>query len=57
VRKGEESTMVVYWKVDNVTHRDEDLDPETEKKTRRRFLLRFYRVFNLEQCDLQASRD
>jgi hypothetical protein len=29
--------MVVYWKVDNVTQRDdEDLDPE--KKTRRRFL-------------------
>jgi len=55
VRKGEESTMVVYWKVDNVTQRDEDLDPETEKKTRRRFLLRFYRVFNLEQCDLPPA--
>jgi hypothetical protein len=24
VRKGEESTMVVYWKVDNVTERDQD---------------------------------
>jgi antirestriction protein ArdC len=43
----------------SVTQRGEDLDLEqTEKKTRRRFLLRFYRVFNLEQCDLpQAVTD
>jgi antirestriction protein ArdC len=41
--------------VDNVTQRDENLDPETEKKTRRRFLLRFYRVFNLEQCHLPPA--
>ena len=59
VRKGEESTIVVYWKVDNVIQPGEDLDLEkTEQKTRRRFLLRFYRVFNLEQCDLpQAVTD
>jgi antirestriction protein ArdC len=59
VRKGEESTIVVYWKVDDVIQRGEGLDPEeTEVKHRRRFLLRFYRVFNLEQCDLpQAVTD
>jgi len=59
VRKGEESTIVVYWKVDNVRQRGKDLDlEETEQKTRRRFLLRFYRVFNVEQCDLpQALTD
>jgi antirestriction protein ArdC len=59
VRKGEESTIVVYWKVDDVIQRGEGLDPEeTEVKPRRRFLLRFYRVFNLEQCDLpQAVTD
>jgi antirestriction protein ArdC len=58
-RKGEESTIVVYWKVDNVIQPGEDLDLEKiEQKTRRRFLLRFYRVFNLEQCDLpQAVTD
>ena len=58
VRKGEESTIVVFWKVDDVTERDEDLDDEETEKSRRRFLLRFYRVFNLEQCDLpQAVTD
>ncbi len=53
VRKGEESTIVVYWKVDDVIQRGEDSDvEEPEAKPRRRFLLRFYRVFNLEQCEL-----
>jgi antirestriction protein ArdC len=34
----------------------EDLDAEeTEEKTRRRFLLRHYRVFNLEQCELPQA--
>jgi antirestriction protein ArdC len=49
----------LYWKVDDVMQRGEGLDPEeTEVKPRRRFLLRFYRVFNLEQCDLpQAVTD
>ena len=53
VRKGEESTAVVSWKIEDAKRSVEDLDAEeTEKKTRRRFLLRFYRVWNLEQCDL-----
>jgi len=34
----------------------EELDTEESKeKTRRRFLLRYYRVFNLEQCELPQS--
>ena len=34
----------------------EDLDnEETDGKTRRRFLLRYYRVFNLEQCELPQT--
>lgn len=44
VRKGEKSTMVVYWKmletIDNVTK---------EKKTIP--MLRYYNVFNVSQCD------
>jgi antirestriction protein ArdC len=53
VRKGEESTVVVFWKVDDAKQSTEDLDnEETDGKTRRRFLLRYYRVFNLEQCEL-----
>jgi hypothetical protein len=48
VRKGEESTLIVYWKVDDVKQSREDLDArETdEKKTRRRFLLRYYRIWS-----------
>jgi antirestriction protein ArdC len=56
IRKGEESTAVVFWKIEDAKRSAEDLDAEeTEKKTRRRFLLRFYRVWNLEQCDLPQS--
>jgi antirestriction protein ArdC len=46
VRKGEESTVVVFWKVDVSKQSTEDLgSEETDGKTRRRFLLRYYRVF------------
>ncbi len=56
VREGEESTVVVFWKVDNAKQSTEDLDNEgTDGKTRRRFLLRYYRVFNLEQCELPQT--
>jgi antirestriction protein ArdC len=59
IRKGEESTIVVFWKVDDTKHSSGDLDnEETNEKSRRRFLLRYYRVFNLEQCELpQAALD
>ena len=53
VRKGEESTVVVFWKVEDEKRTAEELDnEETDDKTRRRFLLRYYRVWNLEQCEL-----
>ena len=56
IRKGEESTAVVFWKIDDVKQSTEDLDAdETEQETRRRFLLRFYRVWNLEQCELPQA--
>jgi antirestriction protein ArdC len=56
VRKGEESTVVVFWKVDDAKRSTEDLDnEETDGKTRRRFMLRYYRVFNLEQCELPQT--
>jgi antirestriction protein ArdC len=57
VRKGEESTAVVFWKIDDVKQSTEDVDnEETGGKTRRWFLLRFYRVWNLEQMRASASR-
>ena len=53
IRKGEESTAIVFWKIDDVKQSTEDLEAEEpEEKTRRRFLLRFYRVWNLEQVEL-----
>jgi antirestriction protein ArdC len=56
VRKGEESTIVVFWKVEDTTQSTEDLDTaETDDKARRRFLLRYYRVWNLEQCELPQA--
>jgi len=53
VCKGEESTAVVFWKIDDVKQSTEGLDNEkSDEKTRRRFLLRFYRVWNVQQCEL-----
>jgi antirestriction protein ArdC len=53
VRKGEESTAVVFWKIDDVKQSSEGLDNEEPGgKTHRRFLFRFYRVWNVEQCEL-----
>ena len=56
VRKGEESTAIVFWKVDD-THDDaEDASiNERDNTARRRFLLRYYRVWNLEQCEVSAK--
>jgi antirestriction protein ArdC len=56
VRKGEESTAVVFWKIDDVKQSAEGLeDGDPTGKTRRRFLLRLYRVWNVEQCELPQS--
>ena len=59
VRKGEESTIVIFWKVDDAGETTEDTNNEQpNEKSGRRFLLRYYRVFNLEQCELpQAALD
>ena len=54
VRKGEESTLIVYWKVDAV--KQEQGKPRLPTRAKRRIaadsFCRFYRVFNLEQCEL-----
>ena len=56
VRKGEESTIVVFWKVEDLKQSTENLDTEeSDDKDRRRFLLRYYRIFNLEQCELPQA--
>src|SRR6266849_1745930 len=58
VRKGEKSTPVVFWRiyVDDVEVKaGEPEAQETEGQGRRRFVLRYFSVFNTEQCDLPAS--
>jgi len=52
VSRGEQSTIVIFWKVDEQP--DEEVT-EANDKTLRRFLLRYYRLFNLEQCELPAD--
>lgn len=47
VRKGEKATMVVFWKILRKTERD-DTGAERERKI---FLLKYYNVFNVAQCD------
>lgn len=56
VRKGEESTVVVFWKVEDAKDSAADFNKEeTDEKARQRFLLRYYRVWNLEQCELPQA--
>lgn len=45
VRKGEKGTTVVFW---SILKRKDKADPTAEKKV---FFLRYYTVFNVEQCD------
>jgi antirestriction protein ArdC len=56
VRKGEESTAIVFWKVDDARDNADDASVnERDEKARRRFLLRYYRVWNVQQCELPAK--
>src|SRR6202158_3812251 len=58
VHKGEHSQIVVFWKVDQIPNADSESDSEeheANEKTRRRFVLRYYRVFNLEQCEFPQA--
>jgi len=45
VRKGERSTLVIFWKMLLID------DPENPGKKKKIPLLRYFRVFNVEQCD------
>jgi antirestriction protein ArdC len=57
VRRGEQSTVIVFWKVDQKTTGQEEsgTDDAGTEETQRRFLLRYYRVFNVEQCELPQT--
>jgi antirestriction protein ArdC len=58
VRKGEHGQIVIFWKVDRDTDPESDADADNIdecEKSRRRFVLRFYRVFNAEQCELPQA--
>jgi antirestriction protein ArdC len=48
VRKGERSTLVTFWKIGKYEKQDPD---SGELETRKSVLLRYYRVFNIEQCE------
>lgn len=51
VKKGEESTLVVFWKFLDVPDTVEGQEPDENTPTRTIPLLRYYRVFNVEQCE------
>ena len=62
VRKGEKPTPVVYWRVYvdgvEVKANSDQHEPEHEQEEsqgRLRFVLRYYSIFNTEQCELPAS--
>jgi antirestriction protein ArdC len=51
VRKGEHGTKIVFWKIG--TRETEDADGDTIE--RKSILLRYYTVFNVEQCEGTAA--
>ena len=52
VKKGEKSTLVVFWKWLNAVRNDDDAnDPENESRLTKVPLLRYYNVFNLDQVE------
>jgi antirestriction protein ArdC len=53
VKKGEKSRLVVFWKIYDKEVENSDGENETQK----RYVLRYYNVFNTEQCeDLDLSK-
>jgi antirestriction protein ArdC len=57
IRRGEESSIIVFWKVNDrpgEVKNDEADEAEPERSHRRRFVLRYYRAWNVEQCELPA---
>ena len=56
IRSGEEGTPLVFWKTEG-THakRNDSEEAEADHTHRRRFVLRYYRVWNLEQCELPRA--
>lgn len=53
IRKGEESTIIVFWKVEDRGAETQDANgTEAGEEPRRRFVLHYYGVWNVEQCEL-----
>ena len=50
VRKGEKGAPVFFWKVYERSNEESDVGPNTEASSRR-FVARYYTVFNVEQCE------
>lgn len=56
VRKAEESTIIVFWKVEDRRGEGQDeSNAELDEQRRRRFVLRYYRIWNVEQCELPEN--
>jgi antirestriction protein ArdC len=55
VRNGEHGEIIIFWKIDQVAdgESDDELEKaEADERRRKRFILRYFRVWNLEQCNL-----
>jgi antirestriction protein ArdC len=58
VRKGENGEVIVFWKADRAANGETGGDaekPQPDQKPPRRFVLKYFRVWNLEQCDLPQT--
>jgi len=52
VRKGEHGTVIIFWKrLDQSEAEHNEHEPEEREHDRPHFVLRYYRVWNSQQCD------
>src|SRR5271154_3894720 len=51
VRKGQHGSKVVFWKIDEYRRKNQETEETGETANHKSILLRYYTVFNLEQCE------
>jgi antirestriction protein ArdC len=63
IRKGEKGSLCIFWRVleggrteSTEDGGDDDSGSEPDQRGRRRFVLRYYTVFNIEQCEGLPAR-
>jgi antirestriction protein ArdC len=50
-KRGEHGTIIVFWKRLDASIDKDEHEPDEDEHDRPHFVLRYYRVFNFQQCE------